>query len=103
MSHIELDSPDGKLLLGNSPTRPRRILRICKGSGVFPVQVEELLVNYSKFSQMVKTMGGKNGLFSKNMDPSKMSPQQIMKMREQMTKMVPPQLLKQMGKNGQKK
>jgi hypothetical protein len=65
--------------------------------------LEEILSQYKRFQGMVKTMGGKDGLF-KNMpsDPRKMKPDQIAKMQQSMSQMIPPHMLQQMGKNKNK-
>ena len=78
-----------------------RVIRVARGSGTTVHEVQEILGQYTKFAEMVKTMGGKNGLMQ-NMptDPRKMNPQQMAqmgKMQQQMMNMVPPQLLQQMG------
>lgn len=57
MTEGELDS-DGKCILAQKT----RIQRISLGSGTFAEEVEELLAQYKKFAQLVKRMGGKNGL-----------------------------------------
>jgi len=36
---------------------------VARGAGVLPVEVDELLTNYTKFAAAIKAMGGKNGLF----------------------------------------
>jgi signal recognition particle subunit SRP54 len=56
---IELDS-DGKLFM-NQPTR---VLRVCRGSGTLPEEMAHLLKTYRQMAEMVKTMGGKNGMLS---------------------------------------
>lgn len=78
-----------------------RVLRVARGSGTTVHEVQEILGQYTKFAEMVKTMGGKNGLMQ-NMptDPRKMNPNQMAqmgKMQQQMANMVPPQMLQQMG------
>ncbi|CAO0797517.1 unnamed protein product [Mucor circinelloides] len=78
-----------------------RVIRVARGSGTTVHEVQEILSQYTKFAEMVKTMGGKNGLMQ-NMptDPRKMNPNQMAqmgKMQQQMANMVPPQLLQQMG------
>lgn len=78
-----------------------RVIRVARGSGTTVLEVQEILNQYTKFAEMVKTMGGKNGLMQ-NMptDPRKMNPQQMQqmgKMQQQMMNMIPPQLLHQMG------
>lgn len=78
-----------------------RVIRVARGSGTTVHEVQEILSQYTKFAEMVKTMGGKNGLMQ-NMptDPRKINPSQmaqIGKMQQQMANMVPPQMLQQVG------
>lgn len=78
-----------------------RVIRVARGSGTNVHEVQEILTQYTRFAEMVKTMGGKNGLMQ-NMptDPRKMNPNQMAqlgKMQQQMANMVPPQMLQQMG------
>ena len=56
----ELDHPNGAKLFQQQPGRYERVAR---GSGTSGREVKELLAQYSKFSQMVKKMGGIKGLF----------------------------------------
>lgn len=77
------------------------MIRVARGSGTSVHEVQEILTQYTRFAEMVKTMGGKNGLMQ-NMptDPRKMNPNQmaqIGKMQQSMANMVPPQMLQQMG------
>lgn len=90
---IELDS-DGKLF----DKQASRIVRIARGSGTTVHEVEELLTQYKRFAEMVKKMGGNKGLL-KNMpsNPKNINPAQMAKMHGAMTKMLPPDMLKQMG------
>ncbi|KAJ3273026.1 Signal recognition particle, partial [Borealophlyctis nickersoniae] len=61
MTDAELDS-DGKMFA----QQPSRIYRVAKGSGAMVREVEEMLGQYKKFAEMIKTMGGNKGLL-KNM------------------------------------
>ncbi|KAI8991897.1 hypothetical protein BDF20DRAFT_904297 [Mycotypha africana] len=79
----------------------KRVIRVARGSGTTVHEVQEILHQYTKFADMVKTMGGKDGLMQ-NMpkDPRKMNPkqmQQMGQMQQKMMNMIPPQLLHQMG------
>lgn len=56
----ELDHPNGTKLFKQQPSRAQRVAR---GSGTSTREVQELLTQYSKFSEMVKKMGGIKGLF----------------------------------------
>jgi len=95
MTDDELDSPDGKILT-SGPTAESRVKRIARGSGNHVVEVQLLLSQYKKFAQMIKTMGGKGGLFQNGNLPKNPNPQQLAKMNQQMAKMNP-QLFKQLG------
>ncbi|KAI8391653.1 signal recognition protein [Radiomyces spectabilis] len=88
MNEKELDS-DASLFT----KEPSRMLRVARGSGTSVHEVEEILVQYKRFADMVKTVGGKSGLL-KNMpkDPRKANPnqmQQMAQMQQQMANMVP--------------
>jgi len=93
MNDAELDSDSTPFY-----THPTRVIRVARGSGTSVHEVEEILAQYKRFQGMVKTMGGKDGLF-KNMpsDPRKMRPEQIAKMQQSMSQMIPPHMLQQMG------
>ena len=58
---IELDHPNGANLFQQQQGRFQRVAR---GSGTSVREVQDLLSQYSKFSQMVKKMGGIKGLFN---------------------------------------
>ena len=57
---LELDNPNGSKLFSKQPSRTQRVAR---GSGTSVREVQELLMQYQKFAQMVKKMGGIKGLF----------------------------------------
>lgn len=59
MTAAELDS-DGKVFI----TQPKRIIRLARGSGTSPMEVEHLLKSYRGMADMVKKVGGKGGLLS---------------------------------------
>ena len=92
MTDEEMDSPDGKIFAGD--TGKSRMKRIARGSGTSVGEIQLLLMQYDKFSKMIKAMGGKNGLFQGGMPKN---PQQMQKMAQQMQK-TNPALFKQMGK-----
>jgi len=95
MTNQELDS-DGKLF----NQQPSRLRRVAVGSGVGLEEVDLLLANYKKMSDLMKTMGGAKGML-KGMNPHNrnqpMNPQQAAKLQQQMSKMVDPDMMKQMG------
>ncbi|ORE04433.1 signal recognition particle protein [Rhizopus microsporus var. microsporus] len=68
---IELDGDD-------KPFKDmKRVVRVARGSGTTVCEVQEILFQYTKFAEMVKSIGGKNGLMQNmqnmNMDPRKMN------------------------------
>lgn len=82
-------------------TQRSRIVRVARGSGTSVHEVEEILEQFKKFAQMVKTMGGKGGLL-KNMptDPRRVNPNQMASMarlQQQMMNMIPPEVMNRMG------
>ncbi|KAI9015017.1 SRP54-type protein [Gaertneriomyces semiglobifer] len=97
MNDAELDS-DGKIF----SQQPNRIYRIAKGSGTAVREVEEMLLQFKKFADMVKTMGANKSLF-KGMaqgKPGRVNPNQLAQMQSQMSKMMPPGMMQQMGGMG---
>ena len=103
MCDAELDS-DGKIF----HTQPTRIVRVAIGSGTQVYEVEEMLAQFKKFAQLVKKMGGKNGLFKglagglgggDGAGPSGMN---MARMQQQMNRLMQqnPQALRQMGGMG---
>ncbi|CAO3607844.1 unnamed protein product [Cunninghamella blakesleeana] len=99
MTDKELDS-DGKIFQENRT----RITRVAKGSGTTVHEVEEILSQYQRFAEMVKTMGGKNGLMNNlPTDPKKINrnnPRQMQNLaraQQEMMNLIPPQLMNQMG------
>ncbi|GAA5803415.1 hypothetical protein HPULCUR_008895 [Helicostylum pulchrum] len=95
MTDTELDGDDKPFENVN------RVIRVARGSGTTVHEVQEILTQYTRFADMVKTMGGKNGLMQ-NMptDPRKMNPnqmQQLGQMQQKMANMIPPQMLQQVG------
>jgi len=94
--NLELDNRDGAKLFTKQPTR---ITRVAYGAGVTERDVRELLTQYTKFSAVVKKMGGIKGLF-KGGDMSKnVNRNQMEKLNQQMAKMMDPRVFQQMGKN----
>ncbi len=79
--HAELDS-EGKCFYA----QPSRVLRIARGSGTRPDEIEALLKAYKHMADMVKKMGGKGGLLSQMMKNGgkNMNPQQMARMGQQM-------------------
>lgn len=95
MNDKELDSPDGAKIFTKNPERFRRVAR---GSGVSTKEVQDLIMQYTKFAQIVKKMGGVKGLFRGGGDmPQNMNPSQMRNMQQQLSRAIDPRLLSQMG------
>ena len=101
MTEDELHS-DGKMLTAQES----RIMRVSLGSGTFPVEVHELLSQYKKFAQIFKSIGGKGGLLgqaglgaggSQGRNEAKVTERTMNQMTQQLSKFVPPEMLRQMG------
>eukprot|EP01135_Chromosphaera_perkinsii_P009983 Nk52_evm18s1992 gene=Nk52_evmTU18s1992 len=95
MTDDELDS-DGKCF----SLQPNRAIRVSRGSGAHPREVTDLIAQYKKFAQLVKKMGGMKGLFKPGAMDRNMNPQQMAKMQSQMSKVMDPRVLQQMGGMG---
>lgn len=93
MSDYELDNTDGCRLF---ETEPKRFFRVCRGSGAHPIEVQELLMQYDRFSQMVKKMGGMKGLFKEGPNSS-VNDRDMKMLNYEMAKMMDPAVLNQMG------
>jgi len=92
MTPAELDEPKPKKLL-----TPSRINRIARGSGKSVAEVNNLIVSYVKFEEIVKKMGKMN-FKAMTQDPSsvlagRMGQQQM----AQLAKVIDPRTLKQIG------
>lgn len=95
MTKQELDS-DGKIFSNH----PGRKLRVARGSGSMPEDVEILLAQHKKFAQLIKKMGGNKGLFKSlagEGSSSRQSPSNMARMNQQLSSMVPPGMLQQLG------
>ncbi|XP_003384056.1 PREDICTED: signal recognition particle 54 kDa protein-like [Amphimedon queenslandica] len=97
MSDGELDHPNGAKLFQQQPGRYERVAR---GSGTSVKDVKDLMTQYSKFSQMVKKMGGIKGLFKSGDIGRNVNPNQMAKINQQMARMIDPRVLQQMGGMG---
>lgn len=98
MNDKELDSPDGTKLFTKNPGRYARVAR---GAGVSAKEVQELISQYTKFAQMIKKMGGVKGLFKGGdmMNPRNINPTQMSRMQQQISRVIDPRILNQMGGN----
>lgn len=94
MNDDELDHPLGAKLFRQQPGRTTRVAR---GSGTSQREVQELLTQYTKFSAMVKKMGGIKGLFKGGDVAKNVNPTQMAKLNHQVAKMIDPRVLQQMG------
>ncbi len=89
-----MDSSDGARIFSKNTSRVHRVAR---GAGVSAKEVQDLIAQYQKFAQIVKKMGGIKGLF-KGGDPSRnINPSQMSRMQQQMSKVIDPRILSQMG------
>uniref|UniRef100_A0A0A9WER6 Signal recognition particle 54 kDa protein n=2 Tax=Lygus hesperus TaxID=30085 RepID=A0A0A9WER6_LYGHE len=94
MNDGELDNRDGAKLFSK---QPGRVSRVATGAGVMEKEVKDLISQYTKFAAVVKKMGGIKGLF-KNGDMNKnVNQAQMLKLNQQMAKMMDPRVLQQMG------
>ncbi|KAI6181118.1 Signal recognition particle 54 kDa protein [Aphelenchoides besseyi] len=95
MCDKELDHPKANDLFTKEPSR---ITRVARGSGTMLQEVKDLLAQYKKFADMVKKMGSIKGLFKGGeMNPRNINPAQMQKLNQQMSKMIDPNVLSQMG------
>ncbi|KAI9096963.1 signal recognition particle 54 kDa protein [Phlyctochytrium arcticum] len=98
MTAQELDS-DAKCFT----QQPTRIYRVAKGSGTMVREVEELLMQFKKFADVVKSMGGNKGLL-KGLSGGKpgrgMNPNSMAQMQNQMQRMMTPDMMQQMQQMG---
>jgi len=91
---IELDHRDGAKLFTK---QPGRIIRVSQGAGVTEREVRELISQYTKFAGVVKKMGGIKGLFKSGDMSKNVNPSQMAKLNQQITKMMDPRVLQQIG------
>jgi len=94
MNDRELDDADGAKKFSKEPGR---VTRVANGAGVTEREVQELLKQYAKFAQVVKKMGGIKGLFKGGDMNKQVNPSQMAQLNQQMSKMIDPSVLKQMG------
>lgn len=94
MNDGELDHRDGAKLFTK---QPGRIIRVSQGAGVTEREVRELISQYTKFAGVVKKMGGIKGLFKSGDMSKNVNPSQMAKLNQQITKMMDPRVLQQIG------
>merc|ERR1719264_1974340 len=94
MNDQELDDADGSKKFSKEPNR---VKRVANGAGVEEREVQELLKQYAKFSQVVKKMGGIKGLFKGGDMNRQVNPSQMAQLNKQMSSMIDPGVLKQIG------
>uniref|UniRef100_A0A8D8WEL8 Signal recognition particle 54 kDa protein n=2 Tax=Cacopsylla melanoneura TaxID=428564 RepID=A0A8D8WEL8_9HEMI len=94
MNDGELDNRDGAKLFSK---QIGRITRVAQGAGVTEKEVKDLISQYTKFAAVVKKMGGIKGLFKGGDITKNVNQTQMMKLNQQMAKMMDPRVLHQMG------
>lgn len=94
MNDGELDNRDGAKLFSKQISR---ITRVAQGAGVTEKEVKDLISQYTKFAAVVKKMGGIKGLFKGGDITKNVNQTQMMKLNQQMAKMMDPRVLHQMG------
>ncbi|KAI5705017.1 hypothetical protein M8J76_006089 [Diaphorina citri] len=94
MNDGELDNRDGAKLFSK---QTGRITRVAQGAGVTEKEVKDLISQYTKFAAVVKKMGGIKGLFKGGDITKNVNQTQMMKLNQQMAKMMDPRVLHQMG------
>lgn len=90
MTSAELDDGKVKKMMTNS-----RMLRIAKGSGRSIFEVQQLIVTFTKFEEVVKKVGKMN--FKAMSDPSQLSGRGAQQQMAQLSKALTPQMLRQLG------
>ncbi|EPY28434.1 signal recognition particle subunit SRP54 [Strigomonas culicis] len=91
MTSAELDEAKVKKMM-----TPSRMHRIARGSGHTVVDVQNLIVSYDRYGEMVKAMGKMN-FRSMMQDPSAMSRGMGQQQMAQMAKAMNPNMMRQMG------
>ncbi|KAL7672162.1 hypothetical protein ACOME3_007056 [Neoechinorhynchus agilis] len=94
MNDYELDSLEGAKIFQKQQGRTQRV---AKGAGVSVRDVQELINQYGRFSQVVKKMGGVKGLFKSGDISKNVNPSQMAKINSQMARMIDPRILHQIG------
>ncbi|XP_068086030.1 signal recognition particle subunit SRP54 [Anabrus simplex] len=94
MNDGELDNRDGAKLFSK---QSGRVVRVAQGAGVTEKEVKDLISQYTKFANVVKKMGGIKGLFKGGDIAKNVNQTQMMKLNQQMAKMMDPRVLHSMG------
>uniref|UniRef100_A0AC35F5R9 Signal recognition particle subunit SRP54 n=1 Tax=Panagrolaimus sp. PS1159 TaxID=55785 RepID=A0AC35F5R9_9BILA len=98
MAESELDHIKGDQLFTKEPNR---IKRVANGSGTSIDEVKTVITQYKKFAELVKKVGSIKGLFNGNpMATPNLNPSQMQKLNQQMSKMMDPRMLQQIGGQG---
>ena len=92
-----MDSMTNEELDGKKQLNESRMVRIARGSGCRPEEVNFLLEEHKKFAKMVSKMSDMNIPGKANMADLQRNPKQMM---EQMQKAIDPRILNQMGGMG---
>jgi len=97
MTDKELDSPDPKLF-SFDPHPNSRVIRVAKGSGSRIQHVADLLEEYKRIRMLIVGSKGRPGMAQAQKKMGNMrDPKQMQAQMAQMSKMLPPHLLQQMG------
>ena len=92
-----MDSMTKEELDGLKPMTDTRIVRVARGSGTRPEEVNFLLEEHKKFAKMVEKMGKMKLNNQTDMKQLQRNPKQMM---QQMSQAIDPKLLQQMGGMG---
>lgn len=97
MNDKELDALEAAKMFEKNPVRFNRIAR---GSGVSVKEVQDLITQYKKFAEIVKKMGGVKGLFKGGNPNRNINPSEMNRIQQQMSRIIDPRILNQMGGAG---
>uniref|UniRef100_G1KWE1 Signal recognition particle subunit SRP54 n=1 Tax=Anolis carolinensis TaxID=28377 RepID=G1KWE1_ANOCA len=97
MNDQELDSTDGAKVFSKQPGRIQRVARATPVAPDTHTHTQKTHTQYTKFAQMVKKMGGVEGLFKSGDMSKNINPSQMAKLNQQMAKTMDPRVLHHMG------
>ncbi|KAF0988312.1 hypothetical protein HZS_2292, partial [Henneguya salminicola] len=94
MTTDELDSQLGSKIFTKTPSR---MTRIAKGSGSSTKDIQLLLSQYSRFSEMIKKVSSIKGVYKGNDINKNLNMSQMSRINQQMANMMDPRVLQQLG------